>query len=119
MSTNAAVKIPEQYTNPETGKYRPGMDARHAGDVARKVMETGKTSHLKELPSEALRAKASRLVEIWTEKAEAKAIREAARAEAKANREASKSETKTKTKTVKMADKPIILRAKDLEDVAF
>ena len=108
MSTNAAVKIPEQYTNPETGRYRPGMDARHAGDVARKVLETGKTSHLKELPSEKLRAKASRLVEIWTEKAEAKAKREEARAEAKATKEA-------KAKTVKMSDKPTLVTHAELK----
>jgi len=79
--------IPIEYINPETGNYRPGMDARHAGVVARKVMESGKTSDLNELPTAALRMKAARLVEIWTDKAEAKAekarLKDAA-AEAKA-----------------------------------
>lgn len=83
--------IPAEYVNPDTGKYRPGLDARHAGDVARLVMETGKTSHLSTLPTEALKTKAMNLVNLWTAKAEAKAAAAKAREQAKANKEAAKS----------------------------
>lgn len=81
-ATTANSKVPAEYLQPN-GKYRPGYDAKHAGDVARKIVETGKTTHLNELPTDALKAKASRLAEAWTIKAEAKLEREAAR-EAKA-----------------------------------
>lgn len=74
--------VPAEYKQ-DNGKYRPGYDAKHAGDVARRIVATGKTTHLNELPTEALKAKASRLAEVWTAKAEAKLDREAAK-EAKA-----------------------------------
>lgn len=86
---NPMDKVPAEYKQ-ENGKYRPGHDAKHAGVIARRVLETGKTSHLSELPTEALRAKAANLVQIWTDKAEAKAEAEAKRAEQKQEREAAK-----------------------------
>lgn len=88
-TTNPMDKVPAEFKQ-ENGKYRPGYDAKHAGIIARRVLETGKTSHLSELPTEALKTKASRLVELWTAKAEAKQEAEAKRAEAKQARESAK-----------------------------
>jgi len=79
-----ASKVPAEYLQPN-GKYKPGHDAKHAGVVARRVMEDGKTSHFNELPSEKLKAKALNLVNLWTAKEEAK---QAAAAERDAKREA-------------------------------
>lgn len=79
--------IPAEYLQ-ANGKYIPGYDARHAGQVARSILETGKQTRLAELPTEALKNKALNLVTIWTEKAQAKAERDAERAKQVADREA-------------------------------
>lgn len=87
-ATKAATpKIPAEYLQ-ANGKYIPGYDARHAGQVARSILETGKQTRLAELPTEALKNKALNLVAIWTEKAQAKAERDAERAAQVADREA-------------------------------
>lgn len=53
--------------------YRPGHDARHAGAVARAMVENPKQAKalLATLPSDALRAKAQRAVERQTARAKA------------------------------------------------
>lgn len=65
------------------GTYRPGHDARHAGEVARQVAADGDTGRYEALPTEALRSKAAGLTARLLAKAEAQATR-AATAEAKA-----------------------------------
>ncbi|WP_427115603.1 hypothetical protein [Pseudarthrobacter scleromae] len=64
--------------------YKPGHDARHAGNLGRLVAETGDDSLLAQLPTPALRAKAETVANNARAKAQAKADREAARAAKKA-----------------------------------
>jgi len=48
------------------GLYKQGHDARHAGDIARKFLTDpapGQEFYLRQLPTEALRAKAARIVQ--------------------------------------------------------
>lgn len=68
--------------------YKPGHDARHAGNVARAIAEavlngTEATASLKDLPSANLVHKADAMSKRLVEKARAKAERTAARAESK------------------------------------
>lgn len=60
--------------------YRPGHDARHAGQVARYVAETGDDAQIQTLPTEALRTKAENMVLRLRTKAQAQADRDAAKA---------------------------------------
>lgn len=66
--------------------YRPGHDARHAGQVGRKFIEQGKADPklLATLPSEKLQAKALRMLQVSDDKQDAKAA--AAEAKAKATK---------------------------------
>ena len=59
--------------------YRPGHDARHAGNLGRLVAETGDDSLLASLPTPALRTKAETVANNARAKAQAKADRDAAR----------------------------------------
>lgn len=71
--------------------YRPGHDARHAGNVGREIAnhyhEAGydRRVALDDLPSDALKAKAEGIAEKQIEKIEAKQAREKAKADKKAN----------------------------------
>jgi hypothetical protein len=60
--------------------YKPGHDARHAGNLGRLVAESGDDSLLASLPTPALRAKAETVANNARAKAQAKADRDAARA---------------------------------------
>lgn len=60
--------------------YRPGHDARHAGQVARYVAESGDDGAVAALPTDALRSKAENMVLRLRTKAQAQADLEAARA---------------------------------------
>lgn len=80
-------------------QYKPGHDARHAGNVARAILNEDLTPEqatalLDSLGSDALRAKANAMVENWTAKAEQKAAREVARKAAKAASEEVKAQAK-------------------------
>lgn len=63
--------------------YRPGHDARHAGDIARRILDDGNREHLNLLPTDALKAKSEALAVKWMTAAEAKAEKAAAREAAK------------------------------------
>lgn len=75
---------------PAKSFYRPGHDARHAGQVGRRIAANYATKgydrrvDLEALPSERLRAKAEGIAEKATERAEAKLQREAEREQRKA-----------------------------------
>lgn len=57
-------QVPAEYKNPETGKYKPGQDARHTSDVAKRIINgEDEQKALNELGSDTLRAKASRQVD--------------------------------------------------------
>lgn len=57
-------QVPAQYKNAETGKYLPGLDARHASDVAKRIVAgEDEQKALAELGSDKLRAKALNQVE--------------------------------------------------------
>ena len=61
--------VPAEYKNPETGRYLPGRDARHASDVAKAIIggaDEGKA--LAALGSDVLRAKALKQVENHNER---------------------------------------------------
>jgi hypothetical protein len=60
--------------------YRPGHDARHAGNIARYVAETGDDTKINDLPTDALRNKAENMVTRLRAKAQVKADRDAAKA---------------------------------------
>jgi len=68
--------------------YRPGHDARHAGDVARSILDDGDRKHLDALPTDALKAKSEALAVKWMTAAEAKAAKKAEREAAKVAKEA-------------------------------
>jgi hypothetical protein len=97
MSTDTTTK-----TKPVTGKctcgcgadltgkslYKPGHDARHAGNIGRKVAETSDESLYNDLTSDALVAKAKRITENALAKEAKKDAAAKAKAEAKANKTA-------------------------------
>ncbi|MDP9936668.1 hypothetical protein J2T11_003036 [Paenarthrobacter nicotinovorans] len=60
--------------------YRPGRDARHAGNIARYIAETGDDPKISDVPTEALRNKAENMVTPLRVKAQVKADRDAAKA---------------------------------------
>ena len=72
------------YTNIPESAYLPGHDARHAGNVARGLVQTVTAEQydalINQLPSVALRAKARDIAASLSLKAQAKADRKAARA---------------------------------------
>jgi hypothetical protein len=63
--------------------YRPGHDARHAGQIGRLVASTGDKKHYDALPSEALTNKAKGIAAKVLEKQDAKRKNEAARKQSK------------------------------------
>lgn len=63
---------------PPKSNYRPGHDARHAGVIGRAVAETGDTGLYKDLPTDALKAKAQGIAE--------KAVAKAGKREIKAGK---------------------------------
>lgn len=64
--------------------YRPGHDARHAGNVARAIAASEDYTLLNDLPTDALRDKASAMAERLMDKAVAKEKAQTVKAEAKA-----------------------------------
>lgn len=66
--------------------YKPGHDARHAGNIGRLVASTGDKKHLQDLPSPALVAKAEKIAANVNAKADAKRKAEHEKAEAKAQK---------------------------------
>ncbi len=97
------------------GTFAPGHDAKHASEVARQVVATGNVGLIRELPTEALQGKATRIAQRIAdqatqaqERAEAKAKAAQQRAEAKAQKQApqeAKSAEREATKQAKAADK--------------
>lgn len=63
--------------------YKPGHDARHAGQIGRLVASTGNKKHLDDLPSEALVNKAKGIAAKALEKADKKRAAESAKQQAK------------------------------------
>lgn len=91
--------------------YKPGHDARHAGQVARQILTvrpestTARDVLLDVLPTQALRDKAAALSDLWIAKADAKVEREkerADRAAAKAEAKAAKTPEWTDIDPVKV-----------------
>lgn len=61
--------VPAEYKNPDTGRYLPGKDARHASDVAKAIIGgADETKALAALGSDVLRAKAVKQVENHNER---------------------------------------------------
>lgn len=91
--------------------YKPGHDARHAGQIARQILtvrpesKAARDALLDALPTPALRDKASALADLWIAKADAKVEREkerADRAAAKAEAKAAKTPEWTDIDPVKV-----------------
>lgn len=64
----------------KTSRYAPGHDARHAGEVARIVAETGNRKALDLLASPALKAKAAKMVDRLASKSAARSAKATATA---------------------------------------
>lgn len=62
-------QVPAEYKNEATGKYKPGQDARHTSDVAKRIINgEDEQKALAELGSDTLRAKATRQVDNYIKK---------------------------------------------------
>jgi hypothetical protein len=79
-------------TSTRKSLYLPGHDARHAGQVGREFIAQGKVDPqlLATLPSDKLQDKATRMLEVWFDKEEAKVRKAEAAAEVKAEAAAAK-----------------------------